>query len=155
MPPLSQSRVILLLALFPTHVLSVGARKSGRLPFPAAWCLSTFKYHSPCGRPTLRRTELRSRPFRCPTSAWLLSTLCRRRAFFLFSRRGGCFFFKYQQKIKVELEDDGIPGTALREISLLKELTHPNIVELKVLCRCAVSTTCDHGELLLLLLLLL
>lgn len=36
------------------------------------------------------------------------------------------------QKIKVELEDDGIPGTALREISLLKELTHPNIVALKV-----------------------
>ncbi|CAN0009088.1 unnamed protein product [Pylaiella littoralis] len=35
------------------------------------------------------------------------------------------------KKIKVELEDDGIPGTALREISLLKELTHPNIVELK------------------------
>lgn len=32
----------------------------------------------------------------------------------------------------MELEDDGIPGTALREISLLKELTHPNIVELKV-----------------------
>lgn len=31
----------------------------------------------------------------------------------------------------MELEDDGIPGTALREISLLKELTHPNIVELK------------------------
>eukprot|EP00904_Undaria_pinnatifida_P002416 jgi/Undpi1/12175/HiC_scaffold_5.g01851.m1 len=31
------------------------------------------------------------------------------------------------KKIKVELEDDGIPGTALREISLLKELTHPNI----------------------------
>ena len=37
------------------------------------------------------------------------------------------------QKIKVELEDDGIPGTALREISLLKELTHPNIVQLKVM----------------------
>lgn len=36
-----------------------------------------------------------------------------------------------EQKIKVELEDDGIPGTALREISLLKELAHPNIVELK------------------------
>ncbi|CAM9425944.1 unnamed protein product [Ascophyllum nodosum] len=35
------------------------------------------------------------------------------------------------KKIKVELEDDGIPGTALREISLLKELTHPNIVQLK------------------------
>ena len=40
--------------------------------------------------------------------------------------------FCFSQKIKVELEDDGIPGTALREISLLKELTHPNIVELKV-----------------------
>lgn len=36
------------------------------------------------------------------------------------------------QKIKVELEDDGIPGTALREISLLKELKHSSIVELKV-----------------------
>ncbi|CAM9670181.1 unnamed protein product [Choristocarpus tenellus] len=35
------------------------------------------------------------------------------------------------KRIKVELEDDGIPGTALREISLLKELKHPNIVELK------------------------
>ncbi len=41
-------------------------------------------------------------------------------------------FVYFSQKIKVELEDDGIPGTALREISLLKELTHPNIVELKV-----------------------
>ncbi|CAM9504347.1 unnamed protein product [Discosporangium mesarthrocarpum] len=35
------------------------------------------------------------------------------------------------KRIKVELEDDGIPGTALREISLLKELLHPNIVQLK------------------------
>ena len=31
----------------------------------------------------------------------------------------------------MEVEDEGVPSTALREISLLKELTHPNIVELK------------------------
>lgn len=30
------------------------------------------------------------------------------------------------------MEDEGIPSTALREISLLRELQHPNIVELKV-----------------------
>jgi len=43
----------------------------------------------------------------------------------------------------VELEDDGIPGTALREISLLKELTHPNIVELKV---CTIrQADCELG----------
>lgn len=35
------------------------------------------------------------------------------------------------KKIKLEVEDEGIPCTALREISLLKELKHPNIVELK------------------------
>lgn len=33
------------------------------------------------------------------------------------------------KKIKLEVEDEGIPCTALREISLLKELKHPNIVE--------------------------
>ena len=27
------------------------------------------------------------------------------------------------------MEDEGIPSTALREISLLQELRHPNIVE--------------------------
>lgn len=35
------------------------------------------------------------------------------------------------KKIRLEGEDEGVPGTALREISLLKELTHPNIVQLK------------------------
>jgi cyclin-dependent kinase 1 len=34
------------------------------------------------------------------------------------------------QKIRLELEDEGMPSTALREISLLKELTHPNVVTL-------------------------
>jgi serine/threonine protein kinase len=35
------------------------------------------------------------------------------------------------KKIRLELEDEGMPSTALREISLLKELTHPNIVALR------------------------
>jgi cyclin-dependent kinase 1 len=35
------------------------------------------------------------------------------------------------KKIRLEVEDEGIPSTALREISLLRELSHENIVELK------------------------
>lgn len=35
------------------------------------------------------------------------------------------------KRIRLEVEDEGIPSTALREISLLRELTHENIVELK------------------------
>ena len=35
------------------------------------------------------------------------------------------------KKIRMEHEDEGVPSTAIREISLLKEVTHPNIVELK------------------------
>lgn len=35
------------------------------------------------------------------------------------------------KRIRLEVEDEGIPSTALREISLLRELTHQNIVELK------------------------
>ena len=35
------------------------------------------------------------------------------------------------KNIKFEDENDGIPSTALREISLLKQLSHPNIVHLK------------------------
>jgi len=34
------------------------------------------------------------------------------------------------KKIKVEAEDEGVPSTAIREISLLKELDHPTIVKL-------------------------
>merc|ERR1712050_466973 len=32
--------------------------------------------------------------------------------------------------IRLEAEDEGIPSTAIREIALLKELQHPNIVRL-------------------------
>ena len=34
--------------------------------------------------------------------------------------------------IRLESEDEGVPSTAIREISLLKELQHPNIVGLQV-----------------------
>ena len=32
------------------------------------------------------------------------------------------------KKIKLENEEEGMPSTAMREISLLKELSHPSIV---------------------------
>jgi cyclin-dependent kinase 2 len=35
------------------------------------------------------------------------------------------------KKIRLEADDEGVPSTAIREISLLKELRHPNVVELK------------------------
>lgn len=35
------------------------------------------------------------------------------------------------KNIRLDHEDEGIPSTAVREISLLKELQHPNIVCLK------------------------
>lgn len=34
------------------------------------------------------------------------------------------------KKIKIENCDEGIPSTALREISLLRELDHPGVVKL-------------------------
>ncbi len=33
------------------------------------------------------------------------------------------------KKIRLEGDDEGVPSTALREISILKELGHPNIVQ--------------------------
>ena len=39
------------------------------------------------------------------------------------------------KKIKIDLENEGIPSTALREITILRELQHPNIIELKdIIC---------------------
>ncbi|EGC30115.1 hypothetical protein DICPUDRAFT_41903 [Dictyostelium purpureum] len=37
---------------------------------------------------------------------------------------------------KIRLEDDGVPSTALREISLLKEVPHPNVVSLFDVLHC-------------------
>ncbi|KAF7157845.1 hypothetical protein CNMCM5623_002279 [Aspergillus felis] len=34
------------------------------------------------------------------------------------------------KKIRLEAEDEGVPSTAIREISLLKEMKHPNVVRL-------------------------
>jgi len=34
------------------------------------------------------------------------------------------------KKIRLEHEDEGVPSTAIREISILKELNHPTIVSL-------------------------
>ena len=34
------------------------------------------------------------------------------------------------KKIRLEAEDEGVPSTAIREISLLKEMSDPNIVRL-------------------------
>lgn len=35
------------------------------------------------------------------------------------------------KKVFIQNEDEGIPSTVLREISLIKGISHPNIVELK------------------------
>ncbi|OMJ93521.1 hypothetical protein SteCoe_3497 [Stentor coeruleus] len=35
------------------------------------------------------------------------------------------------KKIRLEADDEGVPSTAIREISLLKSLQHPNVVQLK------------------------
>lgn len=35
------------------------------------------------------------------------------------------------KKIRLEVSDEGVPPTAIREISLLKQLLHPNVVQLK------------------------
>ena len=49
------------------------------------------------------------------------------------------------KKIRLESEDEGVPSTAIREISLLKELQHPNIVGLQVAVRVKHSLVrCPH-----------
>lgn len=40
------------------------------------------------------------------------------------------------KKIRLKKETEGVPSTALREISLLKELNHPNIVQLEDVVYC-------------------
>lgn len=36
------------------------------------------------------------------------------------------------KKIRLEQEDEGVPSTAIREISLLKEMQHGNIVRYEI-----------------------
>ena len=40
------------------------------------------------------------------------------------------------KKIRLEWEDEGVPGTAIREISLLKELRHPHIIRSPIFVAC-------------------
>ena len=47
------------------------------------------------------------------------------------------------KKIKIDFENEGIPSTSLREITILRELSHPNIVELK-------DVVCEDNKLYLL-----
>ena len=50
------------------------------------------------------------------------------------------------KKIRLEAEDEGVPSTAIREISLLKELRDENIVK----CACSFRAPLLHGVLTLL-----
>ena len=51
------------------------------------------------------------------------------------------------KKIRLESEDEGVPSTAIREISLLKELQHPNIVGLQVpVWACQYQTNCHFYQ---------
>lgn len=44
------------------------------------------------------------------------------------------------KKIRLEQEDEGVPSTAIREISLLKEMQHVNIVKYSLDSRCLLMS---------------
>ena len=52
------------------------------------------------------------------------------------------------KNIRLDHEDEGLPSTAVREISLLKELQHPNIVSLKdvVLTENKLQLVFEHAD---------
>lgn len=39
------------------------------------------------------------------------------------------------KEIRLDADEQGIPSTALREIALLRELDHPNVIKCECLCR--------------------
>ncbi|CAM9147998.1 unnamed protein product, partial [Heterosigma akashiwo] len=47
------------------------------------------------------------------------------------------------KRIRLEREDNGVPCTALREVSLLKALRHPNIIQLR---DCVFDTSTESCE---------
>jgi serine/threonine protein kinase len=46
------------------------------------------------------------------------------------------------KKIRLEAEDEGVPSTAIREISLLKELKDDNIVRYAILSFVSLASDC-------------
>lgn len=40
------------------------------------------------------------------------------------------------KKIKLETQSEGVPSTTIREISVLREIDHPNVVQLKDVIMC-------------------
>lgn len=46
------------------------------------------------------------------------------------------------KKIRLENEDEGVPSTTIREISMLRELRHPNVVALEEV----VMQVCKPGQ---------
>lgn len=56
------------------------------------------------------------------------------------------------KKIRLEQEDEGVPSTAIREISLLKEMQHGNIVKYVIISEMfseMFSSLSDHMDLLI------
>lgn len=49
------------------------------------------------------------------------------------------------KKIRLESEEEGIPSTAIREVSILKELSHENIVQYRRVCVSSLPPSLTPG----------